>query len=493
VFQLERRCSQVVNESLSVYGSSQGIESTQTEVEMPSSIRGNEQPSSSKVLDRSFHFIVVLWGERFRKYFLEFCLASLLAPGNIPALNTSRRNKLLIATRPEDWEAMSGTEIFREAERYVEPVYIEIPPCPSGRSGCEHMSIGHNAACEMAYREKALALVLTPDCMVSNGSIERLQQLAHDGVQLVVTAALRFGQEPFFENLKSMGIWDEADGEKPRWPLSITGRQMSHAAVNGFHPETLSYEWEAPYIGDIIPAAWWRVPGEDGIVLHCLSWAPMLLDYGAVPDHDTSTLDGWTIDGDYLFKNLGQNAKMHVVQDSDEIFLASWAPMADGAEVFRRRSVFEGPIGQRIHRFVRGNQFRISFYSSTFDPLKRDIFFLPVRWHSRPLNAEWKAVEEKAQRTLLRWVAPPRSDNSPVPALNFRECLIIASWRPLQYLSTLLVYWRLIFRRIGQALRGDRAAISRIAWHIRREMNTLIGRTFDKPQPRPPSTSQFQK
>ena len=36
-------------------------------------------PTEKKImpapLDRSFYFIVVLWGERFRKYFLDYCVA----------------------------------------------------------------------------------------------------------------------------------------------------------------------------------------------------------------------------------------------------------------------------------------------------------------------------------------------------------------------------------------------------------------------------------
>ena len=69
--------------------------------------------SSPAALDRPFYFIVVLWGERFRKYFLDFCLASALSPGNIPALLASRRSKFLIATRPEDWAAMRETQMLR--------------------------------------------------------------------------------------------------------------------------------------------------------------------------------------------------------------------------------------------------------------------------------------------------------------------------------------------------------------------------------------------
>ena len=430
-----------------------------------------ENSSSSDVLDRAFYFIVVLWGGRFRQYFLEFCLASLLSPGNIPALRTSRRNKFLIATRPEDWEAMRGTAMFRLLEDYVEPVYIEIPPCPPDRSGCEHMNTGHKIACDMAFRDKALALVLTPDCMLSDGSMARLQQLAHDGVQLVVTAALRFGQEPFFENLKAIGAWNETHGGDGR-PLCISGRDMSYAAVNGFHPETLTYEWDAPYLIGVAPAAWWRVPGEDGIVLHCLSWAPLLFDYAAVHNHDTSTLDGWTIDGDYMFKNMGTGAKIHVVQDSDEIFLASWAPMSEGEAVFRKHPFYESPLGRRLQPWLRGPQFRASFYSGIFDPLKREIFFLPVRWHSRPLNATWDAVERKALRVLRRSVAPPRYDDSMPVRARAWEALVRVPNYPMLSLNTIVrflisirghflllqAYLLVLF----QALCGDRVAIGRI-------------------------------
>src|SRR3984957_2164383 len=280
-------------------------------------------------LNRPFYFIIVLWGQAFRNYFLECCLASVLSPGNIPALNTSSRSKFLIATLPGDWAALRNAANFKLLERYVEPVFIEIPPCPPGRSGCQHMGIGHRIALDMAHRDKAYALVLTPDSMLSDGSIARLQELAHAGTQLVLTAALRFGEEPFFAHLRDMGALPSDNQGEDAKPITLSGRQMAYAAVNGFHSETLAYEWDAPGLMAISPAAWWRVPGEDGIVLHSLSWAPLLLDYASIDDHDTSTFDQWTLDGDYLFNNTKTIKQIHVVQDSDELFLASWGPLAE--------------------------------------------------------------------------------------------------------------------------------------------------------------------
>lgn len=377
------------------------------------------EPKTADEIDalvKPFYFIVVLWGERYLNYFLDYCVPSLLAPDNIPVLRTERRSKFLVVTVPEDWVIIESTPIFRKLKQHVDPVHIEIPPCPAGRSGCEHMSLGHKLACKMAYRDQALGLVLTPDSMVSNGTIARLQDLAREGVELVVAAALRFGEEPFFEHLTHMGAIPKRRCRESAQPLIISGRQMAHAAVNAFHPETLSYEWNGPYLFPIVPAAWWRVPDEDGVVLHCLSWAPLLLDYSAVAHHDTSTLDHWTIDGDYLFRNLGNSKRVHVVQDSDEMFLASWTPLDENASVFQPVEFFRTPFGRRLHHLLRGLQFRVSFYSTVFDNFKRNIFFLPVRWHGRPINAKWSIVEKQAMRSIRKAVAPPAKGIAALPS-----------------------------------------------------------------------------
>src|SRR4051812_26651627 len=98
--------------------------------------------AAEAVLDRPIHFIVVLWGEHFRNDFLEYCVASLLSPGNLPTLSTQAPSKFLIATRPDDWAAIRSTAIFRQLERYIIPVFVEIPPCPPHQHYA-HMGLGH--------------------------------------------------------------------------------------------------------------------------------------------------------------------------------------------------------------------------------------------------------------------------------------------------------------------------------------------------------------
>ena len=354
-------------------------------------------PDGVAGLERPFHFITVVWGKTFCETFLEYCVASLLSPGNLPALQTRQRSKFVIATLPDDWRRMSATPIFREIEKYVEPVFIEIPPCPPGKSGCEHMGVGHKAACQLAHDEKAYAVIFTPDCMISDGTVRQLQQHAKQGIELVWVPALRFAEEPFLGHLRAWGLIADESRQHTCTPLAITGADMVNAAINGLHTETLSYEWDASYFAELPSAVWWRVPGENGIVVYCLSWAPFLLDFGAIKSHDTTTLENWTIDGDYVFKNLGPSPKAYVVQDSDEMFYSSWATIADRAIKLQPRYISRY---RWVNFDAKVEVFRRSFYGPVFDPLKRQMFSIPLRWHSNPINARWWPVERRSQRIL---------------------------------------------------------------------------------------------
>jgi hypothetical protein len=353
--------------------------------------------SQDIVTERPFYFITVVWGRSYCQQFLQYCVASLLAPGNIPALRTGRRSRFLIGTLPADWDYMRATPIFGELARYVEPVFIEIPPRPADTLACIHMGVGHVIACGMAHRDRAYGVILAPDSVISDGTVKSLQKHAAAGMELVWVAALRFAQEPFLGHLSATGALSDEDRTQSCKPLVISGRQLVLAGVNGMHSETLTYEWDASYFVNGPSAVWWRVPGENGIVLHSLSWAPLLLDFAATRTHDTSALETWTIDGDYVFKNLGATPKMHVVQDSDEMFYCGWSALADRpyplAPRFTNRFAWENSL-------AKADEFRQAFYSPIYDPLKRSKFFLPVRWHANPINSRWRAVERKAQRTL---------------------------------------------------------------------------------------------
>jgi hypothetical protein len=156
--------------------------------------------------------------------------------------------------------------------------------------------------------------------------------------------------------------------------------------------------------------------------------------------------------------------KVYLVQDSDDLFLASWAPLAD-RPVRKTRVPFE--------RFIAGRFFQFSFNSNFFDPLKRTYFFQPVRWHSKPLNDRWDTIERRAIGELRNWVVPPkeadaavmRAATSPLSNLFVQtKRLAFSAIRPLVFAW---MFRRSIAPYAMLILRGDRAALQRVVWFLR--------------------------
>jgi len=348
---------------------------------------------------RPIYFIVVVWGERYTDYFLNFCIAALLSPNNIPALHNREKNKILISTTHEDWDAMQIRPIFNLLKQYLEPVLVAIPSCPDGLSSCVHMGIGHKLATEIAFKERAYAVLLTPDLILSDGTISAVQRRAVEGYHVVLTAAMRFGEEPLFENLNKLGVANiHSNFAKDGNPLIVSGRQLVWAGIRSFHSETIKYGFESDCFSDFPVACWWHVPEEDGVLVHCLSWAPLLVDYNAIERHDSSMLDNWTIDGDYIYKNFGNSENVYVCYDSDEMMLVSWAPMNDRPQSLSPRNILKNKF---LGNFIRKLIIYETFNNKVFDPLKRKIFFKPVKWHSKDLNLTWNVIESKTKNILF--------------------------------------------------------------------------------------------
>jgi hypothetical protein len=246
-----------------------------------------------QTLMRPVYLMVVAWGEEFRRYIVDYLVPSLLSPGNIPALEGSG-HKFLFMVPGEDWQAIERAPIVRRLAQYAEPTHLEIPYPQRGVAPCVHMGIGHKLATEYCFDARSYAVFLAPDSVISDGTLHAAQRHALRGKSLIVAPVLRHAQEPFFEALRSHGY--DAPGPargETGLPLTLSGRDLVRFGVPAFHSQTLTYDFEAPCFfnhGNPNPAVFWRVPSDGGVVLHCMSWSPVLMDYSAVKRHDTHAL-----------------------------------------------------------------------------------------------------------------------------------------------------------------------------------------------------------
>ena len=397
----------------------------------------NSKQTLSKESLRPLYFFVVIWGERYLDYLTEYCIPSLLSSNNIPALAGGKKNKFIFCITRQEWMSLQQHDIFLELSQYITPVFMEIPYPDSKVPPCIHMGIGHKLATNLCFQDKAYGIALTPDLVISDGTFRTVEQHALMGKQIVFCAALRFSEEAVMQGFKQNSLSENT---------VLTGKKLVEIGMQSLHSETLRYDFDSPCFAANAPACYWRVPSDDGMVLHSMSWCPLLLDYSILKDHSTKTLDEWTLDGDYVYQNFQSADQIHVCTDSDEMMLLSWGPEPLGSlplkPSFPRKLLSLMHIPYNIF-IVKG-----TLCHSMYDPLKVKLFQLPVRWHIGQITPEWQKFEAKVQHFI------PKGKTLTGTLFNRLHTLFE---RPYNYCII-----------IGQAIFGNQEARRRITVRLKR-------------------------
>lgn len=343
---------------------------------------------------RPFYFGVVLWGEEFRGYFLDFCLPSLLAPRNIPALENKTGSRFLICTTADDWAAMGGHPVFQSLAKEIEPVLIEMKRPADGASKMRAMSEGHAVIAQTMHRDGVYGSFVYPDTVFANGVVEEAQSLAKRGKKVVLANCPRFANEGFLSALAARGI------RRTGQPIILNPDELISLAMPHMHSETRRYEWEAPHFYSRSPVAiWWRVPG-GGLLMHSTCWAPILVDYSRLGTHDTSTMRDWTIDGDYIHRNFPDRRDVHA---SETMTLISFTPESRLSYLpLKRLRTDYVPF---VNRWFKEANLRSFLFSRAMDPLKRELFTVPLRMGVAD-PSETSAVEAVAADLFARCSRP---------------------------------------------------------------------------------------
>jgi hypothetical protein len=273
-----------------------------------------------------YYLIVAFWGDRFREDFYALCLSSLLASGNIPALRDVPGSKFLIATSQNDWRQLQGRPLFERLRQYIEPVLIDIGYPEKGSLPLLHMSKGHRLAARRAVADRAWAGFFAPDLLVSDGAIAFAIDKARTGKMAVLTAALRYATEPVMDELSRLRLME------PDEPTRLESRVLGRLACKSLHSEIAEYEFEKPYYGDDPIWSYWRVPGREAMIVHTVSWALLLGNFGKIRNYSDGLLENDTIDGRYVDSNFFGNKDKDLVYlspDSDEAVFMSLTPESE--------------------------------------------------------------------------------------------------------------------------------------------------------------------
>jgi hypothetical protein len=433
---------------------------------------------------RPFCFMVPFWGQRYRDYFVDRCLPSLLAPGNLPLLRAADGHRILVATTPADWETIIHLPLIDKLRGYATPTLVDIPSpltdtAPGGADAIRHMNLCLRSLTQTAYGYRAYGCSLLPDVIVADGMVASLIRRAQAGYHLVLCTALRQAEETVLAELSERGLMQKsarlsASGEA----LTIPPRVLADMAVRHLHPDVAIFEEDSRTQPFLPPYRFWRVPGRNGLILHGFFAAPILMDYAIVDPHDVSCFSAGGFEHGYLQDNFYKNGRLHLVQDSDEVAMLSLTPAAvvqvmPGA--WRRRT--------RRSQLMQHWSIRASlgiYARRPHDLLKRDLFRLPIRWHADDLDEAWRQKE--------RWIAarieaaagdyyaladgPNKQRFPPSVGLNPRHLvgdMLTMCVAAFPYLAIL-----------KRAVSGDRYAWSRIKRRIRGLFGAVLSTRFGR-------------
>ena len=332
---------------------------------------------------KPIYFYNVFWGKVHRESFLRECASSLLAPNNLPILKKNPNNRYIIATTQEDWKSIMNDEIFIQLNQYIQTQFVEMPTDEKTKlnSPLLYMSAGHRLLTEIMFNKQVWGVQTTPDSIFNNGFVEYITKQIEQGKMLALCPVSRFEKEGVNSALNA-GNWRQGS------VLNLPSRDAVRIGLDNMHSECLAANFDCNYFWGSPVYTWWKVAGEKGLIMHSMSWSPILMPYFALQHHDDSSLQQWTIDGNYVYSNFYRHKdKIAIADDSDDAFILSVSPKGQAPVPNNKQGIL---FSSRIVKcgLIR----RLYFDDKVIDELKREIYLRPIKWHSGSINDQaWKA------------------------------------------------------------------------------------------------------
>lgn len=351
------------------------------------------RPQADAAPAPAFHYIMVVWGDHYVDMLLDLALPTFLAPGNLPALSNLAESQFLIFTTPRDRARIEASLVFAHLQRLIEVKFLPSPWIDGEMSYHLKAAEGHRIGTEIAAKTRGYCIYLCPDCVISEGSLRYLEQMARSGKRAVMTPGLRLVTETVYPVLTA----HSADAGTHY--LSLTGRKLVELGVGHLHPEVQRYNWLHPQFSHHPVMCTWNVPGDRGLLVRAFHLHPILVSTDVMKDF--ASLDRSTIDGDFLGSNLSDWDGIHVETDSDNFLIFSltsrqeriWTP------------VDAKPDLKKLAELA---------YSFAVNPLHRYYFTKGIKLHTGDLDERWARVEHETGKLVYPVLAEiPKLEPAP--------------------------------------------------------------------------------
>lgn len=316
---------------------------------------------------------VVVWGERYTDFFLDFCLPSLLADGNFPAIRHRKDSTFIIHTSAADAEKIKDSKALRAASASVDVDLrvIDITAIPPHEllSGC------HDDAITTADSLGRPIVFLSPDTVWSNNTFEAIDAAIASGKRVLFLPNVRAVKEDSLELLRTL----PREGR-----IDINPRELMSLAIRHLHPTTEEHMVPAARGERLLPPALIWPTARGDLLCHFFHQHPLMV----FPKRRFAKFNQ-TIDGDFVQFACPDPGDYQIVVDSDQAACVEFSSRSQFIAGITDKNDAQGVLNWA----ERGGA----------NPMHWCLVSHRIRLHALPISQDdWAEVEQQADVFISR-------------------------------------------------------------------------------------------
>lgn len=270
------------------------------------------------------HILLPVWGYKYIQQMLEFCIPSLLASGNIPAVASIVETKFVLLTRAADASLISDHPSWIELSKVCE---VEIRPIDDLITRDNHTAVitlaFHRAIREAGPARNDICFVLmNSDFLVANNAIKNVVDKINHGSSAILAGNFQIIAEEAAPILRTRV-------DRRARSLELSSRELLSFAYSHLHPATVANIVNLG-VGHNSSAnrLFWRVNADTLLgrffLIHVVAIRPENIDEAPLSSYDYS-----------FIPEMCPSGNIHHVQDSDEYVVVEMQPISHEASHLR--------------------------------------------------------------------------------------------------------------------------------------------------------------
>jgi hypothetical protein len=261
---------------------------------------------------------LIVWGPRFVDKFMNYCLPSLLASGNIPALARKGRAVVSIVTTEPDRDRMTAHPAFARLRKHAEVVFTCFSPELLERREKDGLNFYHfyglldHQSVFLAAALRADLYLLPIDCVYSNACLENFSRYLRKDADCCSVAAIESDEA-------GLRAWLDADGRRRPDLLDLSSKELVQAAAqrpDRYFRSMIMRPENTEFCAHPRELVW---PFADGLAIHSVFMHPLavsarLLSRPFHPHHEN-------VDYALLPRLMQGDGRLKVIEDASEAVL----------------------------------------------------------------------------------------------------------------------------------------------------------------------------